>query len=47
MATVLHHYEVALDEDNPPVKDLSLTLRPNPGLYLKLRRRDLHSDTHN
>ena len=43
MAMVLHHFEIFPDEDNPPIKDLSIILRPSPGLSLKLKCRNLHS----
>ena len=45
MAMVLRNFEIFLDEDNPPIKNFGIVLRPSPGLFLKLKCRDLYSST--
>ena len=38
LGTILHHFELTLDPDRPPQKDLQIILRPKNGLFLKLNQ---------
>ena len=39
LAHILHKFEISLDESKPIKKDFLATLKPKPGLFLKLKNR--------
>ena len=41
LGTILRHFELTLDPDRLPEKDLQIILRPKNGLFLKLKQRRL------
>ena len=41
LAHILHKFEMSLDETRPPTKDYLIILRLKPGLFLKLKHRNL------
>ena len=41
LAHILRKFEISLDESKPIKKEFLIILRPKPGLFLKLKRRDL------
>ena len=41
LAHILRKFEISLDESKPIKKDFLTTLRPKPGLFLKLKHRYL------
>ena len=41
LAHILRKFEISLDESRPVKKDFLVILRPKPGLFLKLKHRDV------
>ena len=41
LAHILRNFEFSLDETKPVKKDYLIILRPKPGLFLKLKQRQL------
>ena len=41
LAHILRNFEISFDETKPVKKDFLIILRPKPGLFLKLKPRDL------
>ena len=41
LAHILRKFEISLDETKPLKKDFLIILRPKPGLFLKLKHRDV------
>ena len=41
LAHILRNFEFTLDDSKPLKKDFLIILRPKPGLYLKLKHRQL------
>ena len=41
LSCILRHFELTLDPDRPPQKNLQVIMRPKNGLYLKLKHRNV------
>ena len=41
LAQILRKFEISLDESVPVKKDFLIILRPKPGLFLKLKHRNV------
>ena len=41
VGTILRHFELTSDPEQPPQKDLQIILRPKNGLFLKLKHRNI------